>query len=482
MKIAYFDCQFGAAGDMLLGALFAAGLPEDLWRQEMAKFDLPTDNLAIEIEDVIRCSIACKKVNVFSGINRQYEPGYAELEHGTASKEKHEHRSPRQERQHEHSPDAHSHAHLHHAQEHPCFKHHCQHPHNDTRRKLAEILALIEKAKILSAAKELASKIFTRLGAAEAKVHGLSINEVEFHEVGAIDAMVDIVGFAVGYHLLGLERSYVSPLPLGNGIIHTEHGTLPIPAPAVVLLLSDAQAAISDAQFKHECLTPTGAAILSTIASGWQAPNLVRIESVGYGAGTFDPFEFPNVSRVLIGDTQHDRAANGDEKKNSRLAETETTLTFNSEAIVTLEASLDDLSPQALSFAMDRLFAAGALDVLVLPAVMKKGRSGHLLKVLCRPLDQTKLEEIILTQTTSLGVRSHFAIRKIAEREWQEVMLGETKVRIKIAKDLNGQIINAQPEYEDCAKYAIDSGRPLKEVIVEALTKLNRSKGQGSND
>jgi uncharacterized protein (TIGR00299 family) protein len=336
-------------------------------------------------------------------------------------------------------------------------------------RNLQEIIQLIEQSKISSAAKDLALKIFNCLGQAEAEVHGVPAAEVHFHEVGAIDSIVDIVGFAIGYDLLRIEKSFCSPLPLGEGTVKTRHGMLPVPAPATVLVLSKSQASISAKSFKHECLTPTGAAILATISEGWSLPEMERILAVGYGAGSYNPKEFPNACRVFIGFSEKflPRVNGNQSAQNSEAP------CFNSDLILVLEANLDDLSPQSIAFAMDRLFEAGALDVFVSAAVMKKGRSGHLLTVLCQTGHRAKLERIILTQTSSLGVRSYLAERSVAEREWQEVTLTNGGViRIKIARDLKGNVINTQPEYDDCAAYATATGIPLKEVIVEALTKL----------
>ncbi|HEY9715978.1 MAG TPA: nickel pincer cofactor biosynthesis protein LarC [Trichormus sp.] len=475
MKLAYFDCAFGAAGDMLLGALVGAGLPVEQWLAELAKIDLPQGSFAVEISDVVRCTIASKKVDVHC------LPSHSHTHHH--SHESDEHAAHTSESattvgSHSHSVSrthsaSHSHTHSHasshsHTHEH---SHESVHEHGDEsershehehERNLPEILQIIANSKISAAAKSLASKIFTRLGQSEAAVHGLPMDQVHFHEVGAIDAIIDIVGFAIAYDLLGIERSVVSALPVGSGLVKTRHGLFPVPGPAVINLMSESAAPVAASSFTHECLTPTGAAILTTIASSFSSMPSMEIKSSGYGAGTFNPEGFPNVCRVILGQPAPQSLFQSGAESN-----------FESEVIAVLEANLDDISPQLLSFAMERLFAKGALDVSVTPVVMKKSRSGHMLSVVCRPEDRIVLEELILTQTSSLGVRSYLCERLVAQREWQEVTIGNGRsVRVKLARDRQGKLVNAQPEYEDCAAYATEYGVPLKDVLSAALTNL----------
>jgi len=477
MKLAYFDCAFGAAGDMLLGALVAAGLPVEQWLAELAKIDLPAASFEIEISDVVRCTIAAKKVDVHCLPSHSH----AHETHDTATRAS---SSATTSGSHSHSIShthsaSHSHARSHsssHAPGHHCADEHASagtHEHAQEsipahdhahERNLPEILQIISQSKISAQAKELASKIFTRLGDAEAAVHGLPVDQVHFHEVGAIDAIVDIVGFAIAYDLLGIERSVVSPLPVGSGLVKTRHGLFPIPGPAVINLMSQSGAPVAASSFSHECLTPTGAAILTTIASSFDSMPSMEIKSSGYGAGTFDPEGFPNVCRVIFG-----------EPSLQSLSEPTGESNFESEVIAVLEANLDDISPQLISFAMERLFEKGALDVSVTPIVMKKSRSAHMLTVVCRPQDRIRLEELILTQTSSLGVRSFLCERLVAHREWHKVTVGNGRsVRVKLARDRHGKLVNAQPEYEDCAAYATEYGVPLKDVITAALASLSR--------
>jgi hypothetical protein len=283
--------------------------------------------------------------------------------------------------------------------------------------------------------------------------------DVHFHEVGAIDAIVDIVGFSIGYDLLGIEKSFCSAVAIGAGKCCTEHGLLPVPGPATLYLLSEANAAIANSTIDFECLTPTGAAILCEIASDWGTqPGFASIDRVGYGAGSKDPGAWPNACRVVLGTAGGASAAR-----------------FDTETVVVLEANIDDLNPQTLSFTMERLLAAGALDAFITPVLMKKGRSGHLLTVLCRESDRQAMEQLIMTETSTLGVRGHQAQRCVARREWSEVTLERgDSVRIKIARDTTGAIINIQPEYEDCAAYATKYGLPLKDVLTEAMVRFNK--------
>lgn len=410
MQIAYFDCVFGAAGNMLLGALLGAGLPEAEWKAELSKIALPQNGFTLTIEDVVRCTIASKLLTVEESVH-----------------------------------------------------------HKHYERHLTEILEIISRSVIAQEAKDLASQIFIKLGEAEAKVHGVPVAQIHFHELGAIDAIVDIVGFAVGYHMLGIDESYCSLLPLGSGTVKTRHGLFPVPGPAVALLLSEAQVPTVKTDIAYECLTPTAAAILTTITRSWGGPPAMTINNIGYGAGNRDPVVFPNVLRLLLGKSQTMQGTESGGDKTTNLQK---------ELVFILEANLDDFTPQALSYATERLFEAGALDVAVLPAVMKKGRSGHLLSVISPPERKEILEELILRETSTLGVRSHMCERRISDREWKEVMLSAgSKVRIKLARDRLGAIINAQPEYDDCASYAISYGVPLKEVFAEALGRLYLDNG-----
>jgi pyridinium-3,5-bisthiocarboxylic acid mononucleotide nickel chelatase len=450
MKVAYFDCQFGAAGDMLLAALIGAGLPVEAWLAEIEKIALPPGSFKVRIEDVVRCSIASKKVHVHVGEGPE-KPSEKNKVSQSQHAHDHEHGHSHDDAYtHEVSSDAHS--------------NHDHHP----ERGLLEIGQIIEKSQISSNAKTLAKAIFQKLAEAEGSVHGLSAEQVHFHEVGAIDSIVDIVGFAIGYDLLKIDESIVSPLPLGSGTVKTAHGLLPVPGPAVTSLLMAAKAPIRSDDFKHECLTPTGAAILTTIATNWgNAPDMDELLGTGYGAGDFNPSQFPNVCRIIIGERSSGTLVTPNGKSHAR---------FNTESILVIETNLDDFTPQALSFTCEQLFKLGALDVFTTPCLMKKGRSGHQLTVLAYPAESARLEEYILLQTTTLGVRKYFSERTILDRKWQEVTLAEGKhIRIKVAYDNAGNIIHSQPEYEDCAVYARTFALPIQEVFNQAIAKLSEN-------
>jgi hypothetical protein len=499
MKIAYFDCSFGAAGDMLLGAFLQAGLPFERWHAELAKIALPAKSFEIRISDVMRCTIASKKLDVLCleeqfvetlesgahshssghgkhehehghGTGREHTHGHKhehEHAHGTEHEHTHEHKHEHEhahgtehEHAHEHKHEhAHEHKHEHdHAHDHGNGQEHSHEHEHAHGRNLPAIIDIIQRSEISARAKTIAVSIFEKLARAEATVHGTTPDAVHFHEVGAIDAIVDIVGFAIAYDLMGIERSYVSAVPLGSGKVQTQHGLFPIPGPATVNLISEAGLPVAASTFTHECTTPTAAAIFASVCHSGGAVPAMKILSSGYGAGTFNPDKFPNVCRVMIGETT----------EHSSFAQA-------TETVVVIETNLDDLSPQVLSFAVERLFQAGALDVSVTPVMMKKGRSGHLLTVVCSPENREKLQDEVLAHTSSLGVRSHLCERLTLAREWISVSLEHgDKVRVKLGRDRNGRVINAQPEYEDCAVYALKFNLPLKEVMAQVLTHLNR--------
>lgn len=442
---------------MLLGSLLGAGLCFESWQHELSKLALSSDQFRVELIDVIRGTVACKKLEVHIPASATaHESGASEPTFVSTGMAVNAHAHTKE---HHHDQDPHHTHHSHHAQDHHHDHVEHDHHHSDGTRHLADVLRIIGESDIDPRAKDLAGRIFERLAVAEGKVHGRSKDQVHFHEVGAVDAIVDIVGFAIGYTMLAIEQSFVSAVPIGSGFIKSAHGTLPVPGPAVLYLLSEAGAATQSTQPPFECLTPTGAAILCEVATRWgAAPAFQKIIGVGYGAGTKDPSGWPNACRAVIGEAV--------DVGSSRFAR---------EAVSVVEANVDDLSPQALAYAVARLFDAGALDVLVLPAVMKKGRSGHLIQVLCSVSDRFRLEEVLFAETTSIGCRSYIAERAVASREWHDVhMEGGEVLRIKVAKDITGTTINAQPEYEDCAGYATAHGVPLKTVFSEVLARYRQ--------
>ena len=401
----------------------------------------------IELSKVTRSGVTATKVDVYANGEKELpREVYWEQQahkHELAREHHHEHESGHQ---HEHT---HSHEH-HDAHEHSHPHDHEKHPHAHGRG-LKEIREIIRSAAISEGAKKTAIAIFEALGAAEAKIHNSDIEHVHFHEVGAVDALVDIVGAAVGAEALGVDEIVCSPLNVGGGTVKCAHGTLPVPAPATVELLKDAPVYSSGLQV--ELVTPTGAAIVKTLAKRFASFPSMKVEKAGYGAGTRDFPAHANVVRLTIGKTQ------ASVEKNTA-----------QETITVLEANLDDLNPQVFGYVMDRLLEEGALDVFGVPVQMKKNRPGTLLTVLCHPADAAKLMQLIFAETTTLGVRRRDEQRQVLARRWVSVQTQWGEVRVKIAS-MNGTVTNYAPEYEDCRRIAAEHQVPLKEVMQEAVGK-----------
>ena len=315
------------------------------------------------------------------------------------------------------------------------------------RRDYRQIVELLGAAPLSPRVQQEALSIFKRLGEAEAAVHGCELEHVHFHEIGAVDSIADIVGSCLALEKLGIEELHCSPLNVGGGTVACDHGVLPVPAPATVALLRGIP--VYSSGIAAELVTPTGAAIVSTLAKGFGPLPAMRIEAVGYGAGARNHKEMPNVLRVLIG-----QAAAG---------------AVGLESLLMLEANLDDMNPQLCGFFAERAFAAGALDVFLTPVQMKKGRPGILLSVLCRPELRDPLTELFFQETTTLGVRSSEVLRRALEREWVPVATPYGEVRIKVSRQ-NGRIINYSPEFEDCRRLATRSAIPLRKIWQEATS------------
>ncbi len=502
MKVAYFDCQFGAAGDMLCASLLANGLNFEQWRAELRKIALPPGSFEVSVEDVMRCLVASKKIDVKCHHTEHTHSQEHTHDHDDAHKHEHGHKHGHG---HEHGHDhEHEHGHKHDHTHDVLDTHHHEGPHG---RSVKEILELIEASGISARAKELSTKVFRNLAISEGRVHGVDPENVHFHEVGAVDAIVDIVGFCVGFDLLGIETAVVSPLTLGGGTVKTQHGLYPVPGPATAYLVEMAGAPINSVDIRFECLTPTGAAILATVAERWgAAPSFEKIESVGYGAGTLNPPSHPNVVRTFIGQCSSIsnklssfpaiEQVGGNFELNPGIANGVATSVpgtrsetaaiagdanqFRVEIIAVIEANIDDCPPNIIAYTLEKALAEGALDISVVPATMKKGRSGHLITVLAKPQDRRKIETLILKETSSLGVRSYLVERLVAEREFAEVKLSDSwSIRIKVGRDLSGNIVNVQPEYSDCATYAERHGLPLKEVFEQALAQYMTEQSSG---
>lgn len=439
MRIAYLDCFSGISGDMFLGALVDAGVSAKLMQETAGALEI---GARLEISRVLRRGISAIKVDVLANGKRDQPREVSPQQQGPVHDYEHDHDH---EHDHEH---AHSRSHGHHRHEHG--------------RGLTEIRAIIAKAAISTAARASASKIFQALGEAEAEIHNTSADHVHFHEVGAVDAMVDIVCAAVGAESLAVGEWVCSPLNVGGGTVQCAHGTLPVPAPATLKLLGNASVYSSGPQV--ELVTPTGAAIVKTLCNRFAAFPTMQIEKSGYGAGTRDFPQHPNVLRLTIGErttTEAELAESASRPVNMIPGGLHETVTV-------LEANLDDLSPQVLAYAMEQLLAEGALDVFSVPVQMKKGRPGALLTVLAKAEDVDRLTMLIFAETTTLGVRRREEQRRTLSRRWQTVDTTWGPVRIKIA-NMNGSISNYAPEYEDCRMLAEANHVPLRAVMQEAV-------------
>lgn len=317
-------------------------------------------------------------------------------------------------------------------------------------RSLSTILETIGESTIAPQVRERAASIFEKLGRAEAYVHDAPLEKVHFHEVGAVDAIVDIVGACIGFDALGIGKFASSPLNVGGGTAKMAHGILPVPAPATARLLQGAPTYSNGVQ--RELVTPTGAAIIATLCDSFGPQPAMTVSAVGYGAGTLDLENQPNVVRIMIGE----------------VAEKSSAAPFGfDEEIAVIEANLDDMNPQIYGHFQERALTAGALDVYTTPVQMKKNRPGTLLTVLCKPQDTQKLMDLIFAETTTIGVRSYNAQRRVLPRESVVVSTDYGEIRMKIAS-VNGHIRQATPEYEDCRKLAIEKNVPLQQVISAA--------------
>jgi hypothetical protein len=434
MRIAYLECFSGMSGDMFLGALVDAGVPARLLEETVAALGV---GARLEISRVVRSGISATKVDV-------WVDGEKDMPREEFWAEQEQHAHPHHDH-HEHGEHSHSHGgessragapepHVH------------EHSHG---RGLKEIREIIGRTGISETAKKTAITIFEALGAAEAKVHATSIEKVHFHEVGAVDAMVDIVCAAVGAEAMGVDEIICSPLNVGGGTVKCAHGTLPVPAPATVELLKDAP--VYSSGLEVELVTPTGAAIVRTLARRFASFPAMKIKKSGYGAGSRDFPGHANVVRLTVGEAASTLAA--------RTA---------TETLTVLEANLDDLNPQVFGYVMDRLLAEGALDAFGVPVQMKKNRPGTLLTALCKPEDASRLTQLIFTETTTLGVRRREEARQTLARRWENVHTQWGEVRIKIAS-MNGTVTNYAPEFEDCRQIATEHHVPLKMVMGEAV-------------
>ena len=414
-RIVYFDASAGAAGDMLLGALVDLGLRLESLQGELAKLSLTGYHL--ESRRVMRAGISASKVDVRIVIQ----------DHA------HEHAHP-----HSHS-HSHDHPHRHHDDDHSPAD-----AHGHSGRHLPEIRAMLEASGLDAPIKQRSIALFERLGRAEAAVHGTTPDQVHFHEVGAIDSIVDIVGGVIGLHWLNADRFVCSPLNLGGGTVKMSHGVVGVPPPATARLVEGVPVF---GQGDFERLTPTGALLLTGHATSYGVPPAMRIERTGTGAGDRDSQDRANVLRVHVG-TEDVAATSG--------------------RVLVLECEIDDLQPQLLGPLIDRLLAAGALDAYFTPIHMKKGRPGILISVLAEPTLREPIEALLFAETSTLGVRRQEWDRTVLEREVVNVETPYGRIGVKIGRR-GDRVSNAQPEFEDCQRAATECSVPLKEVFAAAL-------------
>ena len=390
MKIAYLDCFSGVSGDMLLGAFVACGLEVSRLEQEIRKLDL--GDIRLRQEQAKRGALMGTRILINA-------------------------------------------------------------PPQQPSRKYRDIVERIQAAPLAPRVQQQALTIFRRLGEVEAALHGWTLDQVHFHEVGAVDSIADIVGSCAAVELLGIEQLHCSPLNLGSGTVKCQHGLLPVPAPAALELLKGIPAYSSGVA--SELVTPTGAAVVASLAASFGPFPAMRVENVGYGAGSRDLRGTPNVLRLTIGEAAPAEAGQ--------------------EQLFMLEANLDDMNPQVFNFFAERALAAGALDVFFTPVQMKKNRPGVLLSVLCSPAQREKLMEMFFQETTTLGVRGYEVFRRALERESVPVQTPYGEVRVKVARR-NGQVLHFSPEFEDCRRLATENEIPLKKVLQEATIAFGKER------
>jgi len=395
MKVAYFNCFAGAAGDMILGALLDAGLPLDELKADLAK--LPLGGFRLDVTKVVKHGILGTKVDVCVDDTK-------------------------------------------------------------THRRLKDIRSLIGQSGLPAVVQEQSSKIFTRLAEAEAKIHGVKIAAVVFHEVGALDAIVDVLGAVSGLWRLGIEAVYASPINVGGGFARSAHGVIPVPAPATLELLKGVP--IYSRGAEKELLTPTGAAILTTCCRAFGDMPLLRVEKSGYGAGHHD-LDIPNLLGITIGES----VATMDECRSAA----DVARSYQQAPALMMEANIDDMNPEFYDYLMTGLLEAGAMDVFLQTIQMKKGRPAVTFCVLMRPEDEDKFRRQIFAETTTLGLRVYPVTKHMLPHEVITIATRLGNARVKIARQ-EGKISNVAPEYEDCRRLAQENKLPLKAVydIVKA--------------
>ena len=454
MKALYLEPFAGISGNMLLGALLDAGVPFEYLQDEFAKLHLGDYELVFK--GVNKSGIQARYFNVL--LPEEQEHGHT---HGHCHDHEHGHHH---EHEHDHAwmhahgiAHSHDHEHLHeencdHGHHHEHEQDHHTHHHHHEHRNLHDIEEILEHSELAEEVIAKAKEVFLAIAKAEAKVHGSTVEEIHFHEVGAIDTIIDVVGNILALQYLEIEKIFTAPVNTGFGFVECAHGQMPVPAPATAELLQGMPHYRGTVD--KEMTTPTGAALLKVLAVPVQeVPSGFTVTRIGYGAGTRD-VSIPNVLRVNVGTCEESCVPGG--------------MDAGLETLIMLECNIDDMNPEILPYVLDRLFEAGANDAWLEPVIMKKGRPAQTLKVLCREPVQQKLQQIMFTETTTLGIRRYPVARIALERRWREADTPWGSVRVKEGL-LHGQVINSVPEFEDCKRVAQESGQPLKKVEAAAL-------------
>jgi pyridinium-3,5-bisthiocarboxylic acid mononucleotide nickel chelatase len=424
-KILYFDCFAGASGDMVLGALLDAGLPLADLDTALGSLMLPGSRLSAE--RVLRAGVSATKFHLHEAERSEPPRPHA-----------HDHDHP-----HSHA-DAHTHTHSH-DHVHASADAGPQPHRHQAHRSLAEIVSLIGTSALSPRGRQKAVDLFRRLAEAEAAIHQMPLDRVHLHEVGALDSIVDIVGAVFGLEWFGADRIVASPLNVGGGMVRSAHGVFPVPAPATLRLLGDAPVYSSGIQM--ETVTPTGALLVTGYASEFGPVPAMRIERVGYGAGDRETPGTTNVLRVLVGRDEADAGA---------------------QRVVVIECEIDDMNPQIFGVLFDTLYAAGALEVFFTPVQMKKNRPGTLLTIVAPPGERQPLADLVFRETTTIGLRYQELTRACLDREIVVVETAAGPVRVKVARR-GADVLNASPEFDDCARLAAERSLPVKQVYALAV-------------
>ena len=482
MRIAYLDCFAGISGDMFLGALLDAGLDPQILHDATAALNL---GASLKIEKVDRSGISCTKVHVLENGKLAEDP---HIYHPTHT-HPHDHvpdtfkdQRPAEDQTHHHHPKTQhlhktGHPHTHEEEHHHDHSHGHEHSHSPEHthgRSLTDIRALINAAHLPASVKATAIQTFELLGTSEAKIHNVDIEKIHFHEVGAVDAIVDIVCASAGIHALHIDKWFASPLNVGGGMVDCAHGRFPIPAPATADLLRGLPT--YSAHIEKELVTPTGAAIIRALAPTFGPQPPMRVQQIGYGAGTRNPKDFPNVLRLSIGEALEPTLASSLNRHQGSGAPSFAHFAKggnvdaspeSTDTVTILETAIDDLSPQILAHVTESALQQGAFDVMCTAVQMKKGRLGTLITILCDDAHAPALERLLLRETSTLGVRIHHERRSCLDRTYTTVTTPYGEIRIKIGTRDN-EVLNAAPEFEDCRAAAAKHNVPVKQVIQAA--------------